>query len=105
MGDRGTVKLDNGMYLYTHWGAEHLVADVRTALRKNWRWHEPDYLARIIFDTMIGNHHGKETGFGIMTEPMDEWRCVHVDCKEQRVTVYDHGRKTRSESFKRFVRQ
>ena len=98
MGDRGTVEI-HGVYLYTHWGASDLIDVVRKALAKKWRWDDQIYLARIIFDTMLEGCHGTETGFGIMTEPIDEWRCIHVDCNKQRVIVVDNGKENINETL------
>ncbi len=70
MGDRGQVKI-TGVYLYTHWGATELIKDIKKALGRKQRWDDQEYLARIIFDVMIGNEQGKETGFGISNEQHD----------------------------------
>jgi hypothetical protein len=73
MSDIGQVHfVDTGVCLYTHWGAPTLVEDVKRALAKRWRWDDHEYLARIVFDEMVGNEHGEETGFGIGTD-------VHLD--------------------------
>lgn len=77
MGDRANVHIPTsatpgeGVYLYTHWGGYDLPHDVQTALAKKWRWDDGPYLARIIFDQMTVNDHGKETGFGIWTSICD----------------------------------
>ena len=100
MGDRAQVHIkDEGVYLYTHWGGYKIVEDVRAALANHWRWNDPEYLARIIFEEMIGDQRGTETGFGIGTEKHgDVDLVVDVDCENQTVTV---NRDTRS--FEQFV--
>jgi hypothetical protein len=68
MGDRGQVLIkDEGVYLYTHWGAASLIYRVQEAIAKKTRWNHPEYLARIIFDSMKGNDTDSKTGFGIGT--------------------------------------
>lgn len=98
MGDRGQVLVlqrgskDAGVYLYTHWGASDLVQDVEKAIAKKWRWNDPDYLARIIFDVMTAECHGEETGYGIGIEMAgDIWRLVKVDCDAEAIEVIDNG--------------
>ena len=89
MGDRGQVYIkDTKVYLYTHWDASNLAENVEKAVAKGWRWNDPDYLARIIFDVMTKGEQGGETGFGIGTQKHgDIWLLVTVDCKKQTVTV------------------
>lgn len=98
MGDRGQVYIkDEKTYLYTHWGATDLPAQVERAIAKKWRWDDPEYLARIIFDEMTDGSHGEETGFGIgHSQHGDIWMLVIVDCKKQTVTIkeehFDKGK-------------
>ena len=66
MGDRGNVKVD-GVYLYTHDMGTSLPFVVKRALRKQWRWDDSAYLARIIFCEMIKGREQDEFGFGIST--------------------------------------
>ena len=89
MGDRGHVHIeDTGVWLYTHWGASRLEDDVASALARRLRWMDPEYLARIIFDVMIGTQQGTETGFGIGTHQHgDTWKHIHINCEERTVTV------------------
>ena len=88
MGDRGQVLIEDlGVYLYTHWSASDLVETTRRALAKKWRWDDPEYLARIIFDEMKGDDRS-ETGFGIGTQKHEDvWRLVLVNCSTKTVTV------------------
>lgn len=107
MGDRGQVYVrswggKSGVYLYTHYGASSLDKDVERAIAKGWRWDDPDYLARIIFDEMVGKDGwGEETGYGIGTQKAgDIWRLVTVDCKKQTVTVEDESYQNSVSSWK-----
>lgn len=71
MGARAQVFVkEAGVYLYTHWGAENIENVVSESLasdRGQARRHDPEYLARIIFEDMIDAEGGQggETGFGI----------------------------------------
>ena len=104
MGARAQVFMkDEGVYLYTHWGSESLVDDVKQALVSSAgrnRWNDPEYLARIIFDVMEGDDHGGEYGFGIGRSKHGDldYEPITVDCKNQTVTV--HGE---TKSFADFV--
>lgn len=72
MGDRSNVVIEtkfNGenasrVYLYSHWSGTSVLESVLHGLRSG-RTDDPPYLARIIFDHMIRNDRGSETGFGI----------------------------------------
>lgn len=94
MGARAQVHIkDTGVYLYTHWGANHIFEDVAEAIEKKWRWDDPEYLTRIIFDCMKRSDIYSETGFGIGTgQHGDIERLVVVDCKTKQVSfneIYD----------------
>jgi len=109
MGDRGQVLiLPDKVYLYTHWGASDLEKTVQEALNHNWRWDDSEYLARIIFDTMISDDQGNETGFGIGTSlHTDVYKLVTVDCKNQTVKVEQINYKPKIEyegSFEDFIK-
>ena len=105
MGDRGQVHIkDSGVWLYTHWEATELVDTVKSALSKKWRWHDDQYLARIIFDEMTKGKSGEETGFGIGTHEIDPWRIVEIDCDAQLVTVTDHCERGTSVTFDEFIK-
>ncbi len=78
MGDRANVAIlgayddQNPVFLYTHWEGYELPEVVREALKGRAgraRWNHGLYLARIVFDQMIGDRHGSEAGFGISTSP------------------------------------
>jgi hypothetical protein len=74
------------VYLYTHRGSLEIETTIQNALAKRWRWDDPEYLARIIFDMMTTGMRDRETGFGISTamhEDLDAL-CV-VDVPKQQV--------------------
>jgi hypothetical protein len=91
MGMRRNIALDYGeerkIYLYTHWGAEHLEDVLRDALvRGRSRWDDPPYLARIIFSEMIRDELLDTTGYGIAPYVMDdEFPTIEVDFGKQTV--------------------
>jgi len=93
MGDRGNITIrqwnsEDRVYLYTHWGGSEIGSTLQNALKRQWRWSDPAYLARIIFDEMTGDDHGQEGGFGIATSaPDNEHLVLDVDCQTQTVNV------------------
>jgi hypothetical protein len=105
MGDRAQVHIkDEGVYLYTHWDAYKLPKLVQEAIQKHWRWDDPEYLARIIFDVMVGDDQGDETGYGISSSQHgDVWRVVEVDCANDTIRVVDRGTAVYSNTFRRFT--
>ena len=88
MGARTQVLIkDTGVYLYSHWGSGSIMLAVVRAIANEWRWDDPEYLARIIFDEMMSGNHGGETGFGIGTKMHGDLdNLVTVDCDKQEVT-------------------
>lgn len=106
MGDRGAVRFaDTEVVLYTHWGATGLPATLAVALARRERWHDPPYLARIVFSEMVRGSLDLPTGFGITTTvPGDAWRVIQIDCERQAVEFLvghgfhhdDHGEETYS---------
>jgi hypothetical protein len=98
MGNRGNIRIvqDNDkkehIYLYSHWGGTELPLVLKKALSKKWRWNDTPYLARIIFDELIGSDQGKETGYGISSHLCDnEHNILEVDCQENIVRVIKCG--------------
>ena len=91
MGDRAQVLVkDTGVYLYTHWDSHKLQETVTRAIAKKWRWDDPEYLTRIIFDEMVKGYHGEETGYGISTSKHSDINLlITVNCEEQSVNVGD----------------
>lgn len=71
--------------LYTHLGGYELAKTVQTSLKKKWRWGDEPYLARIIFQEMVGDDKG-DRGFGISTGICDnEHPIIVIDGVEKRV--------------------
>ena len=102
MGERGQIKIkDNGVYLYTHWGGAYLKEDLKKALSKKWRWDDSCYLARIIFDVMIGDDKDTETGYGIDNiEHMDlNHPLIEVDVVNQIIII-----EGKNWSFEKFIK-
>jgi hypothetical protein len=94
MGNRGNIAIvqdnnpDTSIYFYTHWRGDEVAAVVHQALAKRWRWNDPAYLARIIFDVMTEGQSGNETGFGISTSIQDnEYSIPVVNTDTQTVTI------------------
>jgi hypothetical protein len=93
MGDRAqiAVKMGNAkkgrVYLYAHWAGAALFADLQAALQRRERWQDAEYLARIIFQEMIGDDRGS-TGFGIGTAKHGdlEHPVPVLDCENGRIT-------------------
>lgn len=98
MGDRGNIFLiDNtlrannedrplGVFIYAHWNGSDLARLVRDALAKRWRWDDSQYLARIIYDTCVGDAFGKELSWGLSTHSVGDaehpFVCVDLDNQE-----------------------
>lgn len=97
MGDRANIFIkqdvtNEGIWLYSHWGGRDLAATLQRAIKKMWRWEDEHYLARIIFDEMIGENQGDELSFGISTRMCDnEYPILCVDCQAQTVTARNRG--------------
>lgn len=107
MGDRGQVNIkDVGVWLYTHWGASELPEAVKRALAKRWRWDDPEYLSRIIFDEMTAGQQGSETGFGINSKGPhgDERRIIEINCDKKTVVVINHG-EPKENTFEEFIKE
>lgn len=90
MGDRGNVlikdKWEDGVFLYTHWGGYELPQLVQEVLRRNERWEDSSYLARMVFSRMIRDYVDTTTGFGISTHmPDNEYPVIVLVPAEQRV--------------------
>jgi hypothetical protein len=98
MGYRGTIEIwENGaapkdeespVVLYTHWGAGEMLSDLKEVLSRKKRWSDPAYLSRMIFSKMIKDDINGETGYGIMTNNVnDAEEEIVVDCDRQEVIV------------------
>ena len=98
MGCRGTIEIwENGaapkdeespVVLYTHWGAYEMMSDLKEVLSRRKRWGDAAYLSRMIFSQMIKDDIDGETGYGIMTNNInDAEEEIVVDCDRQEVIV------------------
>ena len=88
--DKDGNKLVNDVWYYMHWGGDSYVDKVKAAIRKEWRWTDHGYLARIIFDELVAGNSGTETSFGISTQMADnEHPILVVDGPGQRVFFVD----------------
>ena len=98
MGCRGTIEIwENGaapkdeespVVLYTHWGAHEMLSDLKAVLSRRQRWGDASYLSRMIFSKMIRNDIEGETGYGIMTNNVnDAEQEIVVDCDRQEIIV------------------
>jgi hypothetical protein len=92
MGDRGNVVVRDpwpddindreAVFLYSHWGGQALPETLRLALDKaEPRWSDPQYLARIVFETMVEGRLDTTTGFGISTRLADNEHDLLVLCE------------------------
>lgn len=104
MGDRGNIKIGK-VYLYTHWGGSDIKRTVQNALKKQWRWNDEPYLARIIFCELIKGDEAGETGFGISTSINDnEHNIIEVDVKNQLVKeLIDDTENIKQWTFREFI--
>lgn len=109
MGARTQVYIkDTKVYLYSHWGSQGIRETIRTALAKRWRWDDPEYLARIIFDEMTKGQHNTETGFGIGTkEHLDIDNLITIDCAKQEVIFFEKSYKqpVKGYPFEKFIKK
>lgn len=119
MGDRGNIVVRQGkdstddIWFYTHWSGNEIGNTVKSALARKDRWYDSSYLARIIFQELIGNDTGT-TGFGISTSLGDNERDILVvDIPKQQVFTIKEAnlvnarlpeKLTGGESFEDFIK-
>ena len=96
MGDRANIVVKKGtcdqheqVCLYTHCNGSELKSTLQAALiRGKDRWHDFQYLTRIIFCEMIKDDWQSTTGFGIT---QNIWggcdNVIYVDVCKQEVTL------------------
>lgn len=74
MGDRSNIVIEDHrgkrVYLYSHWGGQSVIGAAIHGLESG-RAQDAAYLARIVFEAMVGDDRGGETGYGISTEVQD----------------------------------
>ncbi len=90
MGDRGNIAIRqrNGdhVVIYTHWSGSSIRGILQQALKRKLRWQDESYLARIIFQAVVGDDMG-ELGYGIAANylPDNQHPVLVVDVPGQRV--------------------
>jgi|SRR5688500_2167492 len=98
MGDRANIVVKDGaskVYLYTHWSGFDLGDTLKEALERGEdRWNDGQYLTRIIFEEMIKEDLGSNTGYGISSVIGDGGEDYVVDVDNQTVN---------GKSFEEFV--
>jgi hypothetical protein len=105
MGDRVQVNIKDdadNVWFYSHWNGDGVIEVVKAALTRHARWDDTQYLARIIFEEMIKDSIGDETGYGIGTRGYTERRVI-VDAGNQEVTIIRDEKTVWSGSFDEFV--
>jgi hypothetical protein len=96
MGNRGNVQVINpdggSVFLYTHWQGSELGKIVKKSLatqRARDRWYDASYLARIIFQDMVGDDQ-TQYGYGIDATPCVVGELLVLDVKFLTVTWRNH---------------
>ena len=93
MGARAQIKVNQGpVYLYTHHGSGEILKTAQKGMKMGEpRWHDPEYLTRILFDAMKGNDTDSTTGYGIGVQMHGDIDCyVAVDCSERKVSYHQY---------------
>lgn len=91
MGDRANIALYYGpkyptIYLYSHWGGTGIASSLQASLKRNWRWDDDAYLARIIARDLFADI--RETGYGLSPYmPDNEHPVLTVNLAEQTVST------------------
>lgn len=106
MGARAQVEVKQGnspsVFLYTHWGSSDLPQVVAEALASpagRGRANDNEYLARIIFDRMVGSDQGDETGYGIGTGAHGDLDYPPIVVDPDNLTVTHGGRTLSYDEF------
>lgn len=89
MGVRTDVKLKYGgknvIYLYSHWDEVDYLKDIiREVLKRQLRWDDSSYLARMIFSAMVKDDIDGETGYGLSLNASGDSE-VEIDLYNQKV--------------------
>jgi len=111
MGDRANVVVQSRgkrVYLYTHWRGYDLPSILQDALKRGRsRWDDAPYLARIIFQDMVGNNQ-ETTGFGISAELGDNEYSLLVcdtDSKLVKIETEGTGAVTKTYTMRQYVEE
>lgn len=114
MGARGTVEIrydlkdePNSVFLYTHYGVNEMLSDVKRALNRRKRWDDPAYLARIVFCEMMRNGYNNDTAamedslsFGIQPYPAGDAEIeIRINFKFKTVEVNNKYVPKRSKTY------
>ena len=131
MGDRANIVIRSdwpedlgekeAVFLHSHWGGHELPETLRLGLLRakgeegNWsrdnRWGDETYLARLVFQEMIGDND-ENTGYGISTRLTDheydllvlfEQRVFVLSVNDYELNGFDSIRDARSISFADYV--
>lgn len=100
-GDTKMLEDVNVIYLYSHWGGDEQYKDssmalgLKRALERKERWDDESYLARIIFESVIGDEIGTATGYGLAP--------YEVDPEFPTITVNLHLRTVDGMSYEDFI--
>jgi hypothetical protein len=108
MGDRSAIAIEqyNGsrVYLYGHWMGEGAIEVVSDTLDRGLRWDDSSYLARLMFERMIRDSAGSETGFGISAvRPDVEYPIIVLNCEQKMLTVEGGSFTSKPVSFSIFI--
>lgn len=81
---------NNKVYVYSHWGGENgmspLKKKLQRALKRQQRWDDESYLARIIISEVIKLDIDDEVGYGIAPYPLEEeYPTIEVDFEKKTV--------------------
>lgn len=98
MGDRANIVIvdyetnlsgENAVFLYTHWTGSELPEALKAGLEKGRdRWTDAQYLARVLFQQMLGSDTGT-TGYGITATLGDNsYPLLIVDVPRQVIVEY-----------------
>lgn len=94
MGDRSNIAIEDyrgkRVYLYSHWGGQTVISAAVKGLESG-RAKDAPYLARIVFEAMIGTDRGGETGYGISTEVQDNEHEILVLSEDGEAWFEDEG--------------
>ncbi|MCA1695494.1 MAG: hypothetical protein LC749_12600 [Actinobacteria bacterium] len=100
MGDRANIYVEmparqgvSGVYLYTHWSGYRWPEALREALAFGQsRWHDDQYLARIVTSRVFHDLVDSETGGGLsLTMGDNEYQITVLDLVNQEVSFADEG--------------
>jgi len=107
MGDRSNIVIEdtygevpNRVYLYSHWAGERIIESAVHGLNSS-RATDAEYLARIVFEDMVKEDLGGETGFGIAARLGDNEHPILVisDTRTDGTVVYFENQREYGEEF------